>query len=415
MLEILADTRIIVHPFEHRVDGDEAIIANASRSSFLSVPVAALGLLADLAAGRTIGQAQAAYAQKYGETPDVEEFLDLLASEGFISRTPPDDGGVAVANLDRVVQPAKPIRGYHFEWITEQTARRICSWPVLLPAIGLQLVALVAVAREPALLPSPDVMVFQHDLTPLTLAMAGFILATIFLHELAHLVAARSAGAPARLGLSNRLWYLVAETDLTGVWLASRRRRYVAFLAGPLLDTTGAAILVLLLWTHGHWHWLPPLADELGQIFLFTYIVRLLWQCYFFVRTDFYYVIAAAFSCKNLLGDTENWLRNQLARLFPRVSVVDQSAIPEAELKVIRAYAVIWLLGRGVAFVMLVCFGLPILWGYCCELITIFLGGQASFYSFVDALVWCGLSVAIQGSGMLLWLRGIYRAYARRG
>jgi hypothetical protein len=42
--------------------------------------------------------------------------------------------------------------------------------------------------------------------------------ATVFLHEMAHLVAARGAvGVSSRLGISHRLWYLVAETDMTGV------------------------------------------------------------------------------------------------------------------------------------------------------------------------------------------------------
>ena len=328
----LSETRVTVYPFAHRVEGDEAIIANTTRSSFLAIPTPALDLLADLATGRTVGPAQAAFAQKYGETPDMEDFLELLAREGFITPSAPAPGDSLPEDEDPLAPPVGPAQRYHFEQISVQTARRLFSWPVLLSCGLLISLAIVAIAREPSLLPPPTVMVFKQNLTPLTLTMTSFILVTIFLHEMAHLVAARAAGVPARLGVSNRLWYLVAETDMTGVWLASRRQRYLAFLAGPLLDATASSVLILLLWTNRHWLSLPLIAVLLCQGFLFTYIVRLLWQCYFFLRTDFYHVIAAFFNCKNLLGDTERWLRNQLARVWPALPVVDQSAIPAAEL-----------------------------------------------------------------------------------
>jgi hypothetical protein len=49
---------------------------------------------------------------------------------------------------------------------------------------------------------------------------------TATVHELAHLAAARSLGVPARIGLSTRLFYLVAQTDVSGIWAAPRRARY---------------------------------------------------------------------------------------------------------------------------------------------------------------------------------------------
>ncbi len=47
-------------------------------------------------------------------------------------------------------------------------------------------------------------------------AAIGWVL--IALHELGHLATARAAGAPARISLGTRLQFLVAQTDVSGVW-----------------------------------------------------------------------------------------------------------------------------------------------------------------------------------------------------
>jgi hypothetical protein len=404
---------VTVFPFTHRVEGDEAIIANASQSSFLAIPRPALDLLTDLAAGRSLGEAQSAFATKYGETPDVDDFLELLAAEGFVA-TDQHPANVATSGSGDVARaPVGHTRRYHFESISEQAARRLCGWPVQFGCGLLVGLALLALAGDSALFPPPTVLVFTHDLTLFSVTATVFVLATIFLHELAHLIAARAAGVSARLGVSNRLWFLVAETDLTGVWLAAPGERYLAFLAGPLVDATSGAVLILLLWTNRQWGWLSPLAIELIRVFLFTYVVRLLWQCYFFMRTDFYYVFAAFFRCKNLLEDTQNWLGNQLARVVPRFPVVDQSTIPARERRVIRAYSIVWLVGRALAFATLILITLPILWGYGRELAQLFFGGSGNLYALADATVWAALTLAAPVGGLFLWLRQLYRSSYR--
>lgn len=407
------NSSVTVYPFTYRLDSDEAIIANATASSYLAIPEPALGLLNDLAAGRTVAEAEDAYRQKYGETPDVWDFLDLLESEGFVmldGDSPPD-----ASERSAPSSSAPAARRYHFENLSETWARRVFGRPTLAVCGLLVGGAVAAVADDPGLLPSPTAMVFPDHLTAFGLALFGFILATIFLHELAHLVAARAAGASARLAVSNRLWYLVAETDLTGVWLAPRRQRYLAFLAGPLLDAASAALLILVLWTDHRWPWLPPDALLLGRAFLFTYLVRLLWQGFLFVRTDLYFVLATFFGCKNLMDDTQNWLRNQLARVLPRLGMVDQSAIPRSELRVIRAYAAVWIVGRGLALGTLILITLPIFWGYALRLVELIASPDATAASRLDGLVFIGLTLAIEGTGLILWLRGVVLSRFARG
>jgi hypothetical protein len=403
-----AEAVVTVYPFSQHAEGEEVTLCNATHSAFVSVPALAVELLTDLAAGLSVGQAQARFAQRHGETPDMDDFLAIMESEGFVAVRAEGEGDQTQAAAVTALPTAAPRS--HFQNLSPQTARRLCSRPVVLSGLVLIGLALALVAQDPTLLPAPSVMVFQHDLTLLSITVTAFILATVFLHEMAHLVAARAAGAPARLGLSNRLWVLVAETDMTGIWMAPRRQRYLAFLAGPLLDAVSAALLIVLLWTsRRHWLLLPPLAVLLCRVFLFTYLVRLLWQCYLFVRTDFYYVLATLFNCKNLMHDTQVLLRNGLARLIPTIGPIDQSEIPARERRVIRCYALVWLTGRALASLLLI--SVPILWGYGVEIEAILSGSRPpSSYTVIDALTWGLIAVAIQGGGVLLWVRSLYRS-----
>jgi putative peptide zinc metalloprotease protein len=397
------ETRLLVPPFEQRPDGDDVIIANHTRSSFLSVPGEAAELLTLFAAGHTVEQVRTIYYTRYGLYPDLDDFIDTLAQEGFVQlpgTDAPPAGAPAQAAAGRT-------RQYHFEGISRQAAARLCSRPVL-AACGLLIALAVGLcAADPSLIPPSTVMVVDHQQLAFASAVLVFCMVTVFLHELAHLVAARAAGVSSRIGLGTRLWILVAETDMTGIWLASRRQRIVAFLAGPLLDLTSAAGLVVVLHLERqHWFALSPGVILLLRMCLFVYLSRLLWQLFFFVPTDVYYVVGAVFGCKNLMHDTEELLLNALARLVGRTPVADQSDVPAAEMRVVRWFALVWLAGRGLAFASLLLLTLPVLAGYGELLVRGVAGDRAPL---VSGPLLPLIAVAVQAIGIVWWMKSSLR------
>jgi hypothetical protein len=417
MSKYAPDALVTVHPYSQHVEGDEVTIANATQSAFLSLPSAAIDLLIGLAQGKTVGETQAAFANRYGETPDMVDFLEVLEREGFVvpcgAGASPDTEPVQGTALQPSA-PTTPQRRYHFERISQDVAQRLCGRAALIGGALVIALSLALIVRDPALLPPPHVMVVTHNLTLFSVAIMAFTLITIFLHELAHLVASRAVGVSARMGIGNRLWVLVAETDMSGIWLVPRHRRYLPLLAGPLLDAVSAAVLVIVLAVdRQRWLTLPPAVLLLCRACLLTYLVRLLWQCYFFVRTDFYYGIATVFDCKSLMSDTEAFLHNKLAQIIPSIGLVDQSAIPARERRVIGLYAVIWLVGRVAAFGSLFAISLPILWGYAAT-VTRLMGGQMTTYAIVDTVLWSLLAASVPLMGLTLWLRGLYESRRRR-
>jgi hypothetical protein len=142
----------------------------------------------------------------------------------------------------------------------------------------------------------------------------------------------------------------------------------------------------------------------------FTYLMRLAWQCLLYVRTDFYYVIAAFFNCKSLMRDTEAFLRNLLAKFLPRIRKVDQSSIRTGERRVIRAYAVLWVAGRIGAVVLLCAVTIPIGILYIRSLANAFRTGFSTDPSnFVDAVLLAAYFLIPTGAGFVLWFRSILR------
>jgi hypothetical protein len=399
-------SRVAVRPIALRLESDSATIGDLQRQVYLTIPAEAVFILRALQDGRTVGETVALYEQAHGATPDIDGFLEALADEGFVaavdqaSDEAPAEPAAAAASLGRI-SPA--------------LARRLVGAPVLVACALLVLVAIAMIAVDPGLVPGIGALVFRHDVALLGGAMFVITSLGIAVHELGHLLVARACGVPARLGFGNRLWILVAETDLTGMWMAPKRRRYLAYLAGPIIDVTSAAVLVpVLLAQHRGWIDLSPTVAQLvGAVFL-SYLLRLLWQCFVFVRTDFYYVLATALDCKSLLADTENLLRHRLAKLRRKRSApVDQSGIPPREMRAVRAYAFVWLGGRALAFASLIFISLPLLVQYA-VLIVHGLEGRDSGYGTVDLVTLAVVGLAVQGTGLILWIRSLHRGRTQR-
>ena len=405
-----ADSLVTVRPFAQRPDGDMVVIGDLDRQVFLSIPAEGLDILQSLADGATVGETVRRYRDKYHETPDIDDFLDVLTEEGFVA---PGSAAAPVAGTDSA--PASNVSwSSHLEWLSYETCRRLVSMPVLVAAAVVVLGALVLVALDPGVLPAATVLVFRENFAVSMTLTVIVMLAGIMVHEFAHVIAARAAGIPARIGIGHRLYIMVVETDMSGIWLASRRERHIAFLSGPIIDAVFASGIIGVLYAARHGALdLSPFAAQLTAAFLWTYLSRLLWQCFFFLRTDFYYVFSTATGCRDLKADTENFLRNLRARVLRIGSRVDQSGIPRREMRAVRAYSGFFLLGNVITIAALLFVTLPILYGYGVE-IGRFLTGRPSGFSSIDFIVLFVLAAIIDGGGLFLWLRSLYRGFRAR-
>jgi putative peptide zinc metalloprotease protein len=401
-----ADTLVAVYPFTRQTDDEEVTIGRPDTNVFLVLPSDAVELLDFLAAGNTVGEARSLYEAKYGEVPDME-FLEYLDSKGFVRPLDNNDPSAEKTIISELsFTKSSPVR-FHFINFPQSLAQKLFGSPVLTGCGMAIALAVVAVVIEPSIVPNWKAYFFEKHAALTVLTLIAIDCVALFIHEMAHLVAAKAVGVSCRIGISHRLWVLVAETDMTGIWAIPRNQRYLPFLAGPLVDATSIALLILVFFAQSRgWLRLSPSVFQIGQAILLTYLLQILWQCYFFVRTDFYYVFANFFRCKNLLKDTEVHLRNQISRWFSSVHRVNQSHIPLKERRVIRWYAILWVTGRVAALTSLILISIPVMWHYFFSLFAVLRAGYAANpYGFIDALLLLAIVFTPQGVGFWLWIR----------
>lgn len=403
------DTIIRLHPFKHYQDGEDVFIGLAGQDSIFCIPSDGLDILQSLASGRTVGETVRRYEEEHGQTPDIDDFLHVLSSEGFLAGPGAAQAGEAVAGGHR--------RSWSLDWISPEAARRLCG-PVVLTVCGILVaIGLVALAADRSMVPTVGTLLFPKGyFAALTFSTLALAIVAVMLHELAHAVVARSIGGSARVGLGNLMYVLVAQTDITGIWLAPKRKRYLAFMSGTIVDLVMASLIIDALYAnHRGWiHLNQTVALPLLSAFLFTYGMRISFQLLFYLRTDVYYVVATAMSCKNLMTDTEALLRNRLAGVLRRPGwVTDQSSIPQRERNRIRAYAGFYLGGRVFWLGVLVFWYIPLLWGYLRQFVLLFMGRPHQF-GVIDFLTVAILAFLIDGGGIVLWVRSIWGRLTHR-
>jgi putative peptide zinc metalloprotease protein len=396
---------VILNQITYQEDGQDVIAGRIDTGVFVAIPAEAREILYLLGSGMNIGEVSDAFQAKYNETPDLEDFLTLLESKGLISLAGESpDKATATGTKNRRLK-------YHFNNFPQPVAKLLFGKPAII-VYGLVIAAAIyEAAIHPSIRPNVSDLYFPSDraLTWGLVVLATYL--SLFLHELGHLIAARAHGINSRLGVGHRLWFLVAETDLTGLWSIPRNERYLPFLAGMICDAVLCAGIAFILVVHLHGTLaLSALCLRFFRALLFTLFMRLLWQFFLYLRTDLYYVIANVFKCRNLLGDTEVFLRNQAARIFPSIRKVSQEGIPRQELRIIRIYSIIWLLGRASAFALLFMVTIPLLVHYTCDLRDVFVAGYSSNPSnFIDSLVLFMSFFVPLTIGVALWIQDLVR------
>lgn len=412
MIHYATDSRVAVYPFTRQDDGEAVIIGRLDTSTFLALPPDAVELLDHLAEGKTVGEAQSLYHERYGEVPDVADLLQQLESEGFVLPLVASSPGLTSAELQTSFASQSgtpPVVNFHFTRFPVALAQLLFGRAALCLYGLIMLLAVTAAIIDPTVVPGWEAFFVTENFTliRLLIMLQGYMITA--LHELGHAIAARSVGVSSRFGISNRLWVLVAETDMTGIWSVPRRQRYLPLLGGALVDSLSASLLTFVVFsTHQGWISMPPFWLFLCRALLLSYLLNLLWQCYFFVRTDFYYVIANFLGCTSLMDDTRVYLRNKLAPLRRNGRIIDQSGIAAREMRAVRWYAVVWIVGRIVAFSVLGLITLPLLWNYLNVVVPVLgRGYSADPYAFIDALILTTFVLVPQGIGLLLWLRSL--------
>jgi hypothetical protein len=324
------DHPIQLHALAFLDAGEEVTVGRPDVDSYCVLPADGAALLRQLEAGVTPRRAAEWYADTYGETVDMREFLAAMDELGFVTGA----GQLAPASAAVPLQRLGKLTFSSVAWI---------GYGVLM------ILAALAMIDHHDLLPRTRNLFFTDYGTLVLLVTVFGQLPFVLFHEAFHALAGRRLGVRSRLRIARRLYFLVAETSLDGLVVVPRRKRYLPILAGMLADLIVIAVLTLLAAAVRHADGSQPLAGRLCLALAFLTLLRLIWQFYFFLQTDLYQLMVTALGCQDLHRTTNRLLANRINRLLGRVDrLSDESAWHPRDRAAARWYG--WLLLAGYLF-----------------------------------------------------------------
>ena len=380
LLNLGPESRVTLHRLALRDEDDQCIVGRIATGQFVALPEMGKKVIHLLQQGSTLGQAQARLKEDVGAEVDLEAFVSTLGDLGFVRAV--DDQPVLAT------PPAKP----SLPWLRPHHVRWLFSTPPRVLYAGLLLSALFTVITNPSLIPRYQDFLWS-TVTSITIAVnTGMGLIRLALHEIAHLVAARSLGVPARIRLGTRLQHLVAQTDVSSLWAVARRLRYRVYLAGMIFDLGTISLCILVL---GYVP-LPALAQGILKGFVLLTFFSIVGQFHFYMRTDVYFVVLDLLKCYNLFHDSishAKYLFRTAASFVRRsaaASLVDPlQRLSANERQKVRVYAWFVIAGSAFALFLYAVYSIPIMIRLLVTAASAAWQGlqQGEFWHFLDGLV----------------------------
>jgi hypothetical protein len=320
-------------------DGLDVVVGRPETGSYAVLPHDGAELLRHLTEGMSTKQAAEWYEGTFGEPVDLSDFLESMDGLGFLR-----PAGTPVT--------AAPVVRF------QRLGRVLFSWPAWIGYLLIAAACLYLLVRQPDLRPRPSMVYFTSSLVAVQILVLFGQTPLAFLHESFHVLAMRRLGLPSKLSISNRLTYVVFETQSSGLLSVPRNRRYLPFMAGILLDLEVFFILdlVAVVSRSGNGFAL------VGRICLaLSYVVaaRIGWQFLLYLQTDLYYVLATALNCQDLHAASSAIFANRIRRAFGRTAhLVDEGQWTERDRRVGAWYGWFLMLGytaaAGLAFLVFV-------------------------------------------------------------
>ncbi|MGM7721180.1 PqqD family protein [Metabacillus sp. Hm71] len=390
-MKLTKDSVVQMHHLQQRPENEEEVlIGRPDIGQYIILPLIAIDIIALLNEGRTIGEVEKIASDRMGEFVDVLDFTKDLVSEYQL-----------VHQIDgKVVNEKLELKG-HFSWISQRTSQFFLN-PLTFAFLTAAFVfgLLVCIWNSKYIPVYSDFFLSSSLVSSLA---AGMILSWVllFLHELAHLMASRSVGVPSRIGISHRLVFLVAETDMSNIILLPAKKRYKPIFAGMAVDggMFGIGVLLLLLHDVGFLA-LPSAVIMLIKFCNLNALFSLAFQLMFFMETDVYYAFTTKFKCKNLLHNSRLYIRKCL-NLMKEHQLEEWEYIDKDEKKIVKGYSWFYLIGVCWAIAFFLFYVLPLTFTFVSDAIVQTFNSEMISWNFFDGIIILLLSLI--EFALLIW------------
>ncbi len=347
-----------IYPLTFVKEKSDIMVGRPDINSFALFPPDGVALLRQMQAGLSPEQAVQWYEEQYNDTVDIDDFLDTLQQLGFIREDDKEVADGSGAGTDESGEILFTSRTTSWQWLGRAAFSPV-AWAIYIALFGY---CIYDIVRYPILFPRYTNIFFSPSYTLVVISLFFGQFPGLLFHEGYHMLAGRRIGLPSRLSLGHRFYYVVFETVLNGVWSVPPRYRYLPFLAGMLADGIWFSLLTILagatLRTPNSFSFFGAVCAALA----FETVLRFIWQFYFYLRTDLYYIFTNIFGCIDLHHTTNRYLWNIVLRIFRRTSnIADETLWNPRDRQLARVYAPLYIVGYALTIYLSLSVGLPIL------------------------------------------------------
>lgn len=392
MTEFDLDRPVQLHPLVFLEDGDEVTIGRADVDSYGIFPAEGAELVRRLQAGDTPRQAAEWFEQAYGESVDIEDVVAGLDELDLIRRS------------GEFVTATEPVR-------FAKLGAALFSPPAWVVYAGLVGWAWYAMVRTPDLRPTYHNIFFSDYYMVIQVGLFVAAIPLILLHESFHALAGRRLGVKSRLRIGRRLYFIVLETSLDGLVAVPRRKRYLPIVAGLLADVIGIAACTITADLTRHADGSLSGAGRFLLAVAFAALLRVIWQFFFYLRTDIYVLVSTVLGCVDLHGAARQMVRNRFRRLFGRPET-DESMLHPVDRRAARWYSWLVVVGYTASLTTFALAGAPVVYRFTVGVLGRLTGDAVPTPLLLDSIVFGG--VAIAQFAVLGWLMVRERVQTRR-
>lgn len=376
---------VMLYPLTYVNDGAEVTIGRRDIDMYAAFPADGAEVVRRLEAGMTPDEVARWYEETYGERLDIEHILGALEELEFIAK--PDSAVIA----------ATPVK-----W--QRLGAALFSKPAWFAYIAIFGWAVVVMVRTPDAVPTYHSIFFTDYYALIELTLVITVIPLLLAHECFHALAARRLGIRTELGINRRLYMVVLETRMDGLVSVPRGQRYLPILAGVLFDGLAVAVFVIV----------ADLTREPGGAFsftgrlclalAFTTFLRIVWQAFIYLRTDFYALVVTVLGCIDLHATTRRLILNRINRLLGRShKLFDESNWHPTDRRVAAWFSWLTVVGYTASICTLALAALPVLYRFLSGALDRLVGdAPASGGLVADAVVF--LSITLAQVGFSSWL-----------
>lgn len=239
--------------------------------------------------------------------------------------------------------------------IIEKAAFFVTRHIPILMIVTLALFALLTPLVFPETFPRPSDFYWSKYLSLCIASSFAFTWISVFLHEGAHLIIARRYGLDGKLRISHRLNFLVVETYFPDIYSIPKKGRMAIYISGMIIDMAIISLFYICIFLiNSKFLYLQGLVLLLKQFVLLQWL-SILWQFFFYMKTDFYFVIKEFVGIENLYTFAKERMLNILK--FKQVDL----PITKKENRIVNIYTVFFLIGNILGIARYVFYHLPIL------------------------------------------------------